>query len=49
VIHKLSHQALHTYFYVLENVDEALPISWSNVTDYAVPRLIERFLDKFIR
>lgn len=48
VIHKLSHQSLHTYFYVLENVDEALPISWSSVPDYAVPRLIERFLDKFI-
>ena len=49
VIHKLSHQALYTYFYVIENVDEPLPISWANVADYAVPRLIERFLDKFIR
>jgi A/G-specific adenine glycosylase len=49
VIHKLSHQALHTYFYVIENIDEPLPISWASVSDYAVPRLIERFLDKFIR
>lgn len=49
VIHKLSHQALHTYFYVIENIDEPLPISWASVSDYAVPRLIDRFLDKFIR
>ena len=49
VIHKLSHQALHTYFYVIENIDEPLPISWARISDYAVPRLIERFLDKFIR
>ena len=49
VVHKLTHQALYSYFYVIENVNEALPISWANIYDYAVPRLIERFLDKFIR
>ena len=35
--------------YVIENVNEAFPISWASIHDYAVPRLIERFLDKFIR
>lgn len=49
VVHKLTHQALYTYFYIIENVNEDFPISWASIYDYAVPRLIERFLDKFIR
>ncbi len=49
IIHKLSHQALHTHFYILENIEEELSVPWATVSDYAVPRLIERFLDKFNR
>lgn len=47
--HKLSHQTLHTNFWILEGVEKQLPIPWSEVQNFGVPRLIERFLQKFKR
>lgn len=47
--HKLSHQTLHAQFWILENVEKDLPIPWEAVQEYGVPRLIDRFLQKFIR
>lgn len=47
--HKLTHQTLHTHFWILEDVKKKLPIPWSEVQNFGVPRLIERFLQKFNR
>ena len=47
--HKLSHQTLHTHFWILEEVEKQLPTPWSDVPNFGVPRLIERFLHKFNR
>jgi A/G-specific adenine glycosylase len=49
IIHKLSHQSLHTTYWIIEDVDSKLAIPWEYIQDYPVPRLIERFLDKFNR
>lgn len=49
MIHKLSHQELHTHFWVLENVKHPLTVPWEKVKQFGVPRLIERFLQKFKR
>ena len=49
LIHKLSHQTLHTHFWILEGVEKQLPIPWSEVQNFGVSRLIERFLQKFRR
>lgn len=49
VIHKLSHQTLYTHFWILEDIPESFPLPWNAVKDYGVPRLIERFLQKFSR
>ena len=47
--HKLSHQNLHTHFWILEEVEKSLPTPWSDVPNFGVPRLIERFLQNFNR
>ena len=49
MIHKLSHQTLHTNFWILEAVEEQLPTPWSDVQNFGVSRLTERFLQKFSR
>lgn len=48
IIHKLSHQHLHTKFWIVKTDDlpkKGIPIS--NIEQYAVPILIKRFLDAF--
>lgn len=48
-IHKLSHQHLYTQFWIL-NVDAILntsKIKWSTVDDYAIPKLIHKFLESY--
>lgn len=47
--HKLTHQTLHTHFWILEDVKIKLPTPWTDVQNFGVPRLIERFLQKFNR
>lgn len=47
--HKLSHQTLHAQFWILKNINNDLPIPWEKVNEYGVPRLIDRFLQKFER
>ena len=48
IIHKLSHQHLHTKFWIV-SLDERIEngIDISNIEDYPVPILIGNFIDKF--
>ena len=47
--HQLSHQTLHTHFWIIQNIENKLPVPWEKVNEYGVPRLIDRFLQKFKR
>lgn len=49
IVHRLSHQILHAYFWILDDVAEPMPVNWDFVYRRGVPRLIERFLQKFER
>ena len=47
-VHKLSHQHLHTQFWIVEgesNHDDLVPVD--SIEHYAVPRLIHRFLERY--
>ncbi|MGY5355246.1 A/G-specific adenine glycosylase [Wenyingzhuangia sp. IMCC45467] len=48
-IHKLTHQHLHTHFWILNtnppNKSEETP--WENVENFAVPKLIHKFLEEY--
>lgn len=48
IVHKLSHQHLHTRFWVIYtgSVEES-NVSWSEINTYAVPVLISNFLAQF--
>ena len=48
IIHKLSHQHLHTKFWIVK-VEGSLPegISFNKIRDYAVPILIGNFIENF--
>ncbi len=49
IVHKLSHQHLHTRFWIVEvDSTEKATISWSDINTYAVPVLIANFLDKYL-
>ena len=49
IVHKLSHQHLHTQFWIVETETHNKAIfSWSSVKKYPVPVLIANFLEKFI-
>ena len=48
IVHKLSHQHLHTKFWIVsvdENIENGIDIS--SIEDYPVPILIGNFIDKF--
>lgn len=48
-VHKLSHQHLHTHFWII-NIDTIHNFSttpWKNVDDFAVPKLIHKFLEEY--
>ena len=50
ILHKLSHQNLYVKFWIICSVqtsiyENAIPIE--NIQDYAVPRVIDRFLESF--
>ena len=48
IIHKLSHQHLHTRFWVIytESVEDS-NVNWSEINRHAVPVLISNFLEQF--
>ncbi|SNR17650.1 A/G-specific adenine glycosylase [Tenacibaculum jejuense] len=48
IVHKLSHQHLHTKFWIIdsETTTEQI-INWSNVETYPVPILIHKFLNEY--
>lgn len=49
IVHKLSHQHLHTQFWIVETQNhKKATISWDSVKKYPVPVLIANFLEKFI-
>ncbi|MBL4604102.1 MAG: A/G-specific adenine glycosylase [Flavobacteriaceae bacterium] len=48
IIHKLSHQHLHTRFWIVKvNKYPSATISWSDVKKYPVPVLIDNFLKNY--
>jgi A/G-specific adenine glycosylase len=48
IIHKLSHQHLHTKFWVARTADDLLqPVPISEIKKYPVPVLIENFISEF--
>jgi A/G-specific adenine glycosylase len=48
IIHKLSHQHLHTKFWILEvDLIPKKGVSAKKLKDYPVPALISEFIDKF--
>lgn len=49
IIHKLSHQHLHTHFWIVKtNKVNQKTISWKEVKSYPVPVLISKFLDSYL-
>lgn len=48
IVHKLSHQHLHTRFWVIyaKSIEES-NVNWSEINSYAVPVLISNFLGQF--
>ena len=47
-VHKLSHQHLHTQFWVVEAVSSHVDlIPLETLSTYAVPRLVEKFIDSY--
>lgn len=48
-IHKLSHQHLHTQFWIVETskIPTQNNIKWSRIEDYAIPKLIHNFLESY--
>jgi A/G-specific adenine glycosylase len=48
MVHKLSHQHLHTQFWLVEltHSDNRM-VSWESVENYPVPRLIDKFLESY--
>ncbi len=49
VVHRLSHQVINAYFWIVDDMDETMPHSWDFVHSRGVSRLVERFLHKFKR
>lgn len=48
-VHKLTHQHLHTHFWILNtnSIDNFETTPWSNIDDFAVPKLIHNFLEEY--
>lgn len=48
IVHKLSHQHLHTKFWVITTKTESINlINWSEIDEYPVPILIHNFLNEY--
>lgn len=48
IVHKLSHQHLHTKFWIVQDEDVSNDmISWSRIEEYPVPILISNFIKSF--
>lgn len=48
IVHKLSHQHLHTQFWVVETDSlSAAKVDWKDISNYPVPVLIANFLEEF--
>ncbi len=48
IIHKLTHQTLHTSFWIVEPLEEPKNVtSWGELENFALPVLIQNFVDKY--
>jgi A/G-specific adenine glycosylase len=48
IVHKLSHQHLHTQFWIVETATSSeAKIKWNTIKKYPVPVLIANFLEAF--
>ena len=48
IVHKLTHQHLHTSFWIIETndfIDKS--ISWEKLSNFALPTLLQNFVDKY--
>ena len=49
IVHKLSHQHLHTKFWIVETFNLSEPIvNWNTIDQYPVPVLIANFLEAYL-
>ncbi|MDO3694064.1 A/G-specific adenine glycosylase [Wenyingzhuangia sp. chi5] len=48
-IHKLTHQHLHTHFWIIntKHIENFELTAWKNIDDFAVPKLIHNFLEEY--
>ena len=48
-VHKLSHQHLFTQFWIVETpkTPQSNSIDWGNIHDFAIPKLIHKFLESY--
>ncbi|NIJ43976.1 A/G-specific adenine glycosylase [Wenyingzhuangia heitensis] len=48
-VHKLSHQHLFTQFWIVDtqNISQTNSVHWENIDNFAVPKLIHKFLDSY--
>ena len=48
IIHKLTHQNLYTTFWIIDTNERINnTVLWENISNYAVPTLIQNFVDKY--
>ncbi|NOQ91448.1 MAG: A/G-specific adenine glycosylase [Flavobacteriaceae bacterium] len=48
ILHKLTHQHLYTTFWVIDvNTDLEKAVNWQNLSNFALPTLIQNFVDDF--
>lgn len=50
IVHKLSHQHLYTRFWIVKTPQHKLAtLDWEAIQDFPVPRLIDSFLEEFVK
>ncbi|MCK4563022.1 MAG: NUDIX domain-containing protein, partial [Flavobacteriaceae bacterium] len=48
ILHKLTHQHLYTTFWIIDvNTDLKNTVNWQNLSNFALPTLIQNFVDDF--
>ncbi|MCK5678165.1 MAG: NUDIX domain-containing protein, partial [Flavobacteriaceae bacterium] len=48
IIHKLTHQHLFTTFWIIDSNDDfSNTILWENISEFALPTLIQNFIDEY--
>ncbi len=48
ILHKLTHQHLYCTFWIIDtNLDKSKATDWGNLNKFAVPTLIQNFIDNY--